>query len=83
MQAGHEIDEDTAMDLRDAAAVMRNARERADRELEVRDPVLFASAGLVLLLGYGAIWLSVAISGRIGARRGRRSRCCSCWSWRP
>jgi hypothetical protein len=59
MQAGHDIDEDTAMDLQDAAAIMRKTRERADRELEVRNPVLFASAGLVLLLGYGAIWLSV------------------------
>jgi uncharacterized membrane protein YiaA len=59
MQAEHDIDEETAMDLQDAAAIMRKTRERADRELEVRNPVLFASAELALLLGYGAIWLSV------------------------
>jgi hypothetical protein len=57
MQAGH--DEETAMDVEGAAAILQETRDRAARELEVRNPVLFASAGLVVLLGYGAIWLSV------------------------
>jgi hypothetical protein len=59
MQAGHETDEETAMDVEGAAAIMQETRERVARELEVRNPVLFASAGLVVLLGYGAIWISV------------------------
>jgi len=48
-----------AMDAQGAAVIMRQARERAGRELRVRRPVLFVTWGLVLLIGYGAMWLSV------------------------
>lgn len=47
------------MDAQGAAAIMQQARERAGRELRVRRPVLFVTWGLVLLIGYGAMWLSV------------------------
>jgi hypothetical protein len=48
-----------AMDAQGAAAIMRQALERAGAELRVRRPVLFLTWGLVLLIGYGAMWLSV------------------------
>jgi len=47
------------MDAQGAAAIMQEARERARRELAVRRPVLFLTWGLVVLVGYGAMWLSV------------------------
>jgi hypothetical protein len=42
-----------------AAAIAQEARERALRELRTSYPVLFTVWGLVLLIGYGVIWLSV------------------------
>ncbi len=48
-----------SMDARDAAAIMGDARERARHELTINRPAIIASWGLVYLLGYGAIWLSV------------------------
>jgi hypothetical protein len=51
--------EAAVMDVQGAAAIMEQARERAGRELRVRRPVLFVTWGLVLLIGYGAMWLSV------------------------
>lgn len=52
-------DEAAVMDAQGAAVIMQQARERAGRELRVRRPVLFVTWGLVLLVGYGAMWLSV------------------------
>jgi hypothetical protein len=51
--------ETTAMDPQGAAAIMRQARERAGSELRIRRPVLFVTWGLAVLIGYGAMWLSV------------------------
>ena len=42
-----------------AAAIMQEAREQALREFRASYPVLFAVWGLILLIGYGVIWLSV------------------------
>jgi hypothetical protein len=53
------IDETAGMDTQHAAIIMQQARERAQRELAVRRPVLFVTWGLVVLVGYGALWLSV------------------------
>lgn len=53
------MDEDAAIDVQQAAVILRQARERAQRELAVRRPVLFLTWGLVVLVGYGALWLSV------------------------
>jgi hypothetical protein len=59
MRDGKDMDEAAGMDPQDAAGIMREARERANRELNIRDPVIFASWALVYLLGYGVVWLSV------------------------
>ena len=53
------MDEAAGMDVQQAAAILRQAREQAQRELAVRRPVLFITWGLVVLIGYGALWLSV------------------------
>jgi hypothetical protein len=55
--AADDIEEE--LDLRRAAAIMQEARERALHELRARYPAVFATWGLVLMIGYGAIWLSV------------------------
>jgi hypothetical protein len=51
--------EAAGMDVQDAAAIMREAGERARHELTVNRPAIFASWSLVYLVGYGAMWLSV------------------------
>jgi hypothetical protein len=53
-----DVVEDQDMSIEDAAAVVRDARETARRELVISAPVVYAAWGLVWLLGYGAMWLS-------------------------
>jgi hypothetical protein len=52
-------DEDMGMDVARAAVILAEAREQARHQLRIRYPVLFSIWGLMYLLGYGAIWLSV------------------------
>jgi len=59
MRGGADLDESADMDPQGAAAIMQEAGQRAQRELRVMNPVVFISAGVAWLLGYGAIWLSV------------------------
>lgn len=47
------------MSVQEAAAVVQDARVRARRELVISAPLVYAAWGLVWLLGYGAMWLSV------------------------
>jgi hypothetical protein len=47
------------LDLHAAAAIMADARERALRELRASYPLVFTVWGLILLIGFGVIWLSV------------------------
>jgi hypothetical protein len=47
------------MDAQNAAVIMQQARERAQRELAVRRPALFVTWGLAVLASYGTLWLSV------------------------
>ena len=54
-----ESGEAVGMDAQGAAVIMQQARERAGSELRIRRPVLFVTWGLALLIGYGAMWLSV------------------------
>jgi len=54
-----DMDEAAGMDAQGAAVIIRAALERVRRELRVRRPVLFVTWGLVVLVGYGAMWLSV------------------------
>jgi hypothetical protein len=49
----------TGMDAHEAAAILQNTSERAQRALIVRRPVLFGVWGVAWLVAYGAIWLSV------------------------
>jgi len=51
--------EDQDMSLQEAAAVVHEARARARRELVISAPLVYTAWGLVLLIGYGAMWLSV------------------------
>ncbi len=47
------------MSVQEAAAVVRDARARAHKELVISAPLVYMAWGLVWLLGYGAMWLSV------------------------
>jgi hypothetical protein len=51
--------EDQHMSVQQAAAVVADARARARRELVICAPLVYAAWGLTVLLGYGAMWLSV------------------------
>ena len=51
--------EDQDMSAQEAAAVVQDARVRARRELVISAPLVYTAWGLVWLLGYGAMWLSV------------------------
>jgi hypothetical protein len=48
-----------SMDARNAMIIVQEAQQRAQRELRVRRPVLYLIWGLVVLVSYGAMWLSV------------------------
>jgi hypothetical protein len=47
------------MSVQEAAAVVQDARARARKELVISTPIVYAAWGLVWLLGYGGMWLSV------------------------
>ena len=51
--------EDQDMSVQEAAAVMQDARARARQGLVICTPLVYLAWGLVWLLGYGAMWLSV------------------------
>ena len=51
--------EDQDMSVQEAAAVVQDARARARRELVISTPLVYTAWGLVWLIGYGAMWLSV------------------------
>ena len=53
------MQEDQGMSVREAAAVVQDARARARKELVISAPLVYTAWGLVWLLGYGAMWLSV------------------------
>ena len=51
--------EDQDMSVQEAAAVVQDARARARKELVISAPLVYTAWGLVWLVGYGAMWLSV------------------------
>ena len=59
LEQGQGVGEVPGMDARNAMIIVQETQERARRELRVRRPVLFLIWGLVVLVGYGAMWLSV------------------------
>jgi hypothetical protein len=73
------VGEDQGMSMREAAAIVRDARARAREELVISAPVVYAAWGLVWLIGYGAMWLSVRGQHPYRAPSGSRSRLCLCW----
>jgi hypothetical protein len=59
MKDGTDSDGGTGLDALGAAAIMQDARERAQHELGISYRALFAAYGLLYLIGYGTVWLSV------------------------
>jgi hypothetical protein len=51
--------DDDQLDVREAAAILADAREHALRQLRASYPLLFTVWGLFFLIGYGVLWLSV------------------------
>jgi hypothetical protein len=54
-----DVREDQDMSVQEAAAIAQDARTRARKELVISAPLVYTAWGLVWLLGYGAMWLSV------------------------
>jgi hypothetical protein len=51
--------EDQDMSVQEAATVVQDTRARARKELVISTPLVYMAWGLVWLIGYGAMWLSV------------------------
>jgi hypothetical protein len=54
-----EADQEIGSDIQRAAAILQEASEHARHQLTYQYPVLFTTWGLMYLLGYGVLWLSV------------------------
>ena len=52
-------DEGGELDPREAAALLEQTTRRAQRQLDIRPPLLILTAAMVVLVAYGAVWLSV------------------------
>ena len=53
------MQKDQDISAAEAAVIMQDARTRARKELAISAPVVYAAWGLVWLIGYGGMWLSV------------------------
>ncbi|HVS84101.1 MAG TPA: hypothetical protein VHD91_00550 [Gaiellaceae bacterium] len=66
--------EDEALDPRAAAALLEQTTRSAARRFDQRPTILFVAAAVTVLVGYGAVWLSVRhqhpYSGPTGAALG-------------
>lgn len=51
--------ENEALDPSEAAALLEQTTRHAERRLDVRPPLLMLTAAVVVLIVYGALWLSV------------------------
>ena len=47
------------LDPREAAKLLEQTRRQAQRELDIRPPLLMAAGAVVALIAYGVVWLSV------------------------
>jgi hypothetical protein len=52
-------DEGGELDPRAAAALLEQTTRRAQRQFDIRPPLLMLTAAVVVLVAYGAVWLSV------------------------
>ena len=59
MSDGADAGEGTTMDVQEAAVIMQEAGERAQREFRPSHRASFITWGVILLLGYGTMWLNV------------------------
>lgn len=64
MQATNDIHQpteagDSGLDAREAARLLQQSTRDARREFGLRPPLAIVSGGMVILLAYGALWLSV------------------------
>ncbi len=50
--------DDSWLDPREAARLLEQTRRDAQRHFGMQPPLLMAASGVVILLGYGALWLS-------------------------
>jgi hypothetical protein len=54
-----EADQEMGRDIQRAATILQQAGDQARQQLTYRHPVLLTTWGLMYLLGYGVLWLSV------------------------
>ena len=63
MNETHDTDEtageDGELGLREAAALLEQTKTRAQRQFDIRPPLLMLIGAAVVLVAYGAVWLSV------------------------
>ena len=59
MKGNADPDEGAVLDVQAAVQIMAEARQNALRHLGFRHPAMYVTWGLIYLLGYGGIWLSV------------------------
>lgn len=52
-------EEDAELDPREAAALLEQASQRAERQFDIRPPLLMFAAAATVLVAYGAVWFSV------------------------
>jgi cytochrome bd-type quinol oxidase subunit 2 len=53
------VDDGGELDPRDAAALLGRTAQQAEREFDLRPPLLTLAAAVTVLVAYGAVWLSV------------------------
>ncbi len=53
------VDESDALDPRAAAALLEQTTRRAQRQFDFRPPLMLLIGAVVVLVAYGAVWLSV------------------------
>jgi hypothetical protein len=53
------IDDGSELDPRAAAALLAQTRHEAERQFDMRPPLLTLAAAVTVLVAYGAVWLSV------------------------
>ena len=59
-QAGGEaVDDDADLDPREAARLLEQTTREAERQFDLRPPLLTLAAAATVLIAYGAVWLSV------------------------
>jgi hypothetical protein len=59
MKDGADAGEGTPMDVQEAAVIMQDAGDRARQEFRLSHRASFLTWGVILLLGYGTMWLNV------------------------